>query len=87
MKKGITITNIFQNVLGESNRTPNKTWVGVGGESYNRSMKSWLEKNVVETYSVHNEGKYVVAKRFIRALKNKIYKCIALIPKYVNVDN
>ena len=50
-------------------------------------MKSWLEKNVVETYSVHNEGKYVVAKRFIRALKNKIYKCIALIPKHVNVDN
>ena len=50
-------------------------------------MKSWLEKNVVETYSVHNEGKSVVAKRFIRALKNKIYKCIALIPKHVNIDN
>ena len=87
VKEGITITNIFQKVLGESNCTPNKTWVGVGSEFYNRSMKSWLEKNVVETYSVHNEGKSVVAKRFIRALKNKIYKCIALIPKHVNIDN
>ena len=27
-------------------------------------------------YSMHNEGKCVVAERFIRALKNKIYKCI-----------
>ena len=25
-------------------------------------------------YSIHNEGKSVVAKRFIRTLKNKIYK-------------
>ena len=26
-------------------------------------------------YSTHNEGKYVVAERFIRILKNKTYKC------------
>ena len=25
-------------------------------------------------YSTHNEGKSVVAERFIRSLKNKIYK-------------
>ena len=27
-------------------------------------------------YSIHNEGKSVVAERFIRTLKNKIYKYI-----------
>ena len=27
-------------------------------------------------YSTYNEGKTVVAERFIRALKNKIYKCV-----------
>ena len=37
-------------------------------------MKSWLEKNDIEMYSTHNERKPVVAERFIRALKNKIYK-------------
>ena len=26
-KKGITITNAFQNILKESNRKPNKRWV------------------------------------------------------------
>ena len=39
-------------------------------------MISWLEKNDIETYSMHNEGKSVIAKRFIRTLKNKIYKIL-----------
>ena len=70
-KKGITITNAFQQILKESNRKPNKTWVDKGSEFYNKSMKSWLGKNYIEMYSTHNEGKSVVAERFIRALKNK----------------
>ena len=37
-------------------------------------MKSWLEKNSIEMYSRHNEGKSVIAERFIRTFKNKIYK-------------
>ena len=37
-------------------------------------MKSWLEKNSTSMYSTHNERKSVVAERFIRTLKNKIYK-------------
>ena len=32
---------------------------------------------------VHNEGKYVVDKRFIRILKTKIYKYMASISKNV----
>ena len=37
-------------------------------------MKSWLEKNAIEIYSVHNEGRSVVGERFMRTLKNKIHK-------------
>ena len=37
-------------------------------------------------YSTHNEGESVVAERFIRTLKNKIYKCMTLISKYVYID-
>ena len=36
-------------------------------------MKSWIEKNDIEIYSMHNEGKPVVAERSIRTLKNKTY--------------
>ena len=31
-------------------------------------MKSWSEKNDIEMYSTHNEGKPVVTERFIRTL-------------------
>ena len=37
-------------------------------------------------YMIHNEGKSVVAKRFIRALKNKIYKYMTSITKNVYID-
>ena len=47
-KKGIAITNAFQKNLKESDRKPNKIWVDDGSEFYNRSMKSWLEKNDIE---------------------------------------
>ena len=49
-------------------------------------MKSWLEKNDIEMYSTHNEGKSVVAERFNRILKNKIDKNIISISKKVYID-
>ena len=49
-------------------------------------MKSWLEKNAIELYSIHNEGKSVVAERFIKTLKNKIYKYMTWISKNVYID-
>ena len=48
VQKGITITNIFQNFLKESICKPNKIWVDKGSKFYNKSMKSWLEKNDIE---------------------------------------
>ena len=80
-KKCITITNAFQKMLDESNPKPNNIRVDKGSEFYNRSMKSWLEKNDIEMYSIHNKRKSVVAERFIRSLKKKIYKYMTSISK------
>ena len=44
-------------------------------------MKSWLENNDIEMYSTQNEGKSVVAERFIRSLKNKIYEYMTSVLK------
>ena len=85
-KKGVSIVNVFQSILKKSNRKLSKIWVDKGGEFYNRSMKSWLEKNDIEMYSTHNEGKSVVAKRFIRTIKNKIYKYMTSTSKNVYID-
>ena len=37
-------------------------------------------------YSTHNEGKSVAAERFIRTIKNKIYKYMTSISKNVYID-
>ena len=85
-KKGVSIVNAFQSILKKSNRKPNKIWVDKGSEFYNRSIKSWLEKNDIEMYSTHNEGKSAVAERFIRTIKNKIYKYMTSVSKNVYID-
>ena len=70
----------------ESNRKPNKIWVDRGSEFSNRSIKSWLERNNIEMYSTHNEGKSVIAERSIKALKNKIDKHMNLVSKNVYIN-
>ena len=85
-KKVVTITDAFEKILKESNRQPNKIWVDEGSEFYNRWIKLFLQNNDIEMYSVHNEGKSVIAKRFIRILKSKIYKYMTSISKNVYID-
>ena len=37
-------------------------------------------------YSTHDEGKFVVAERFIRTIKNKIYRYMTSISRYMYID-
>ena len=78
--------NSYQKILDNSTRKPNKTWIGKGSEFYNSSFKKWLKDNDIEMYSTHNEGKYVVAERFITILKNKIDKYMTAVSKNVYID-
>ena len=70
-KKGVSIATAFQSILKQSNRKPNKIWVDKGSEFYNASFKKWLQDNDIVMYSTNDEGKSVVAERFIRTLKSK----------------
>ena len=85
-KKGVSIVTAFQSILKQSNRIPNKIWVDKGSEFYNASFKKCLQDNDIVIYSTHNEGKSVVAERFIRTLKSKIYKHMTSISKNVYID-
>ena len=85
-KKGISIVKAFQIILKQSNRKPNKIWVDKGSEFYNAYFKKWLRDNNIVMYSTHNEGKSVVAERFIRTLKSKIYRYMTSISKNVYID-
>ena len=45
-----------------------------------------MQNNDIEIHSVHNEEKPIIAERFIRTLKNKIYKYITSISKNVYIN-
>ena len=85
-KKGVSILKAFQSILKQSNRKPNKIWADKGSEFYNASFKKWLQDNDIVMYSTNNEGKSVVAERFIRTLKSKIYKYMTSVSKNVYID-
>ena len=85
-KKGISIANAFNKIIKQSNRKPNEIWVDQGGEFYNNVFKKWLLNNDIIMYSMYDEGKSVVAERFIRTLKNILYKHMAIASKNVYYD-
>ena len=85
-KRGFSIVNAFQKILDKSGRKPNKIWIDKGSEFYNGSFKKWLKDNNIEMYSINNEGKPVVAERFVRTLKTKIYKYMTSVSKNVYID-
>ena len=84
-KKRISIVNAFNKIIKQSNRKPNKIWVDQGGEFYN-VFEKWLSDNNIIMYSTYNEGKSVVAERFIRTLKNKLFKHMTATGKKVYYD-
>ena len=85
-KKGISIVNAFNKIIKQSERKPTKIWVDQGGEFYNNVFEKWLSDNDINTYSTYNEGKSVVAERFIRTLKNKLNKHMTATAKNVYYD-
>ena len=84
-KRKITIVNAFQKIISKG-RKPNKTWVDQGSEFHNNLFKMFLKINNTEMYSTYNERKSVVAERFIRTLKKKIFKHMLSISKNIYFD-
>ena len=84
-KKVTSIVNAFKKIISEK-RKPNKIWVDQGSGFYNQSFQYFLKINNIEMYSTYNEGKSVVAERFIRTLNNKIFKHMTTISKNVYID-
>ena len=88
-KRKITTVNAFQKKFSKGRR-PNKIWVDQCGEFYSNVLKRFLKINNIEMYSPYNEGKSVVAERFIRTLKSQIFQNMTAVSKtvYFNVlDN
>ena len=81
-KRGISNVNAFEKMISKGCK-PNKIWVDQGGEFYINLFKRFLKNNNIEMHSTYNEGKSVVAERFIRTLKNKLFKHMTAVSKNV----
>ena len=85
-KRRITIVNAFQKTISKGPKS-NKIWIDQGGKFYNNLfIKRSFKTNNIEMYSTYGEGKSVVAERFIRTLKNKIFKHMTAVSKNVYFD-
>ena len=84
-KNGASIVNAFQEIISEG-RKQKKIWADQGSEFYNNYFKKFLKINNIEIYSTCNERKSIVAERYIRTLKNKIFKHMTAISKNVYFD-
>ena len=49
-------------------------------------LQKWLKDNDIEMCSIHDEEKSVVAERFIRTLKTKIYKYMTSVSNNVYIN-
>ena len=85
-KRVVTITNAFQKILDEPNSKPNIIWLNKDSEVYSKLIKSCRYDNDIEIYAVFNQGKSVVARRFIKMLKTKILKYMTSISKNACID-
>ena len=85
IRKGTSIVNALKKIISKG-RKRNTIWVDQGSEFYNQSFKDFLKISNIEMYWKFNEGKSVVAERFIRTLKNKIFQHMTAISKNVYFD-
>ena len=72
-KKGKTVLNAFIEIVNESNLNQ-INYDLIKEENFMYLMQEGLKSNDILMYSTHNEGKSVIAERFIKTLKSKIYK-------------
>ena len=79
-KRGIRVVSTFQKIISKG-RKPYKTWADQDVECYNNLFQRLLKMKDIEMYSKYKEGKSVVPERYIRTLKNKIFKNMTAISK------
>ena len=72
-KKNKTAFNAFMKIVNECNHKPKKLWVDQGEKFRNKLIQEWLDVNDILIHLTHDDNKSVIAERFIRTLKAKIY--------------
>ena len=78
-KTGKSVASTLETILKD--RKPEKMWVDKGKEFYNKDVK-----DSIELYSTENEEKSSVVKRWVRTMKEKIWKYFSANSTNVYID-
>ena len=78
-KEGKTVAEALKTIFKE--RKPEKMWVDKGKEFYNKDVKA-----LIELYSTENEEKSSVVERWIRTMKEKMWKYFTDNNTYTYID-
>ena len=78
-KKGETVADALKELFKK--RKPGKLWTDKGREFYNKDVK-----DLVELYSTENEEKSSIAERWIRTMKEKMWKYFSDSNTYKYID-
>ena len=78
-KEGKTVAAALKTIFKE--RKPEKMWVDKGKEFYNKDVK-----DLIELYSTENEEKSSVVERWIRTMKEKMWKYFTDSNTYTYMD-
>ena len=78
-KEGKTVANALKTIFEE--RKPEKLWVDKGTEFYDKNVRG-----LVELYSTENEEKGSIVERWIRTMKEKMWKYFTDNNTYTYID-
>ena len=66
------------NIVFKSKQIPKNLHTDMGTEFYNKNFKKLMEKYKINHYSTYSVMKAAIVERFIRTIKNKIWKKMSL---------
>ena len=79
-KKGETVAEAFK-IIFKGGRRPKKVWTDKGREFYNKNVM-----DLIELYSTENEEKSSIVERWIRTIKDKMWKYFTDNNTYTYID-
>jgi hypothetical protein len=95
-KSAQEVNKAFKDIIKYSKRKPKFVWVDQGTEFYNKIFEQTLKSQNIQMYSTFGEHKASVVERFIRTLKDWIYRhfitqttvdWVEYIPELMNIYN
>jgi len=72
-KTGDSVLVAFKSIIETSRRKPAKLWVDQGTECWNSKFRAYL-KNDIEMYTTYGQHGAAIAERFIRTIKNVLWR-------------